>query len=116
MTSVQFLRSGERFIGFKAKGHTGFAPAGQDIVCAGVSTLVQTAVLGLQELVGLDLEIQQQQKQGLFNCRIPTAVDEKKLEQADLIFKLMYLGLQQIAQEYRKYVQLSLKEVQKDEI
>ncbi|NLW59675.1 MAG: ribosomal-processing cysteine protease Prp [Firmicutes bacterium] len=116
MTFVQFLRVGKRFIGFEAKGHTGFAPAGQDIVCAGVSTLVQTAVLGLRELVGLDLRLEQEKKQGLFNCRIPTVVDEKKLEQADLIFNLMYLGLQQIAQEYRKFVQVSVKEVQKDEV
>ncbi|NLC53040.1 MAG: ribosomal-processing cysteine protease Prp [Firmicutes bacterium] len=116
MTSVEFLRAGERFIGFKAKGHTGFAPAGQDIVCAGVSTLVQTAVLGLQELVGLDPQIQQQQKQGVLNCRIPAVVDPKKLEQSDLILNLMYLGLKQIAQEYQKFVQVSVKEVQKDEI
>ena len=116
MTSVRFIRAGERFIGFEAKGHTGYAPAGQDIVCAGVSTLVQTAVLGLQELVGLEPEIEQQQKQGLFKCRIPNIVDERKREQADLILNIMYLGLQQIAQEYRKYVQVSLKEVQKDEI
>ncbi|HHW13223.1 MAG TPA: ribosomal-processing cysteine protease Prp [Firmicutes bacterium] len=116
MTSVQFLRAGTRFVGFKAKGHTGYAPAGQDIVCAGVSTLVQTAVLGLQKLVGLELQIEQEQKGGLFNCRIAGAVEEKKLEQADLILNLMYLGLQQIAQEYRKYVQVSVKEVQNDEL
>lgn len=116
MTSVQFLRSGERFIGFNAIGHTGFAPAGQDIVCAGVSTLLQTAVLGLQELVGLELQIQREQKKGLFNCLIPTVRDEEKLDKADLILNLMYLGLLQIAQEYQKYVQVSLKEVQKDGI
>ncbi|NLM37362.1 MAG: ribosomal-processing cysteine protease Prp [Firmicutes bacterium] len=116
MTSVQFFRSGPRIVGFKAKGHTGYAPAGQDIVCAGVSTLVQTTVLGLQKLAGLELEIQQRQKDGLFYCRISTNVEEKKREQADLIFKLMYLGLQQIAQDYRKHVQVSVKEVQNDEL
>ena len=28
----------------EAAGHAGFAPAGQDIVCAGASTLMQTLV------------------------------------------------------------------------
>lgn len=116
MTSIQFFRLDRHFLGFKAKGHTGYAPAGQDIVCAGVSTLVQTTVLGLEELVGLDLQIEQEQKQGLFYCRIPPTSDKKKLEQADLLFRLMYLGLQQIANQYRKHVQISLKEVQKDEL
>ena len=34
-----------RIHGFAAKGHSGFAPHGQDIVCAAVSVLLQTAVL-----------------------------------------------------------------------
>ncbi|HHT48851.1 MAG TPA: ribosomal-processing cysteine protease Prp [Firmicutes bacterium] len=115
MTLVQVLRSGGRLVGFKAKGHTGYAQAGQDIVCAGVSTLIQTAVLGLQELAGLDLEIKQEQKSGFFSCFIVTTDDETKLAKADLILNLMYLGLQQIALDYQKYVQIVLKEVQKDE-
>ena len=116
MTSIQFLRSAGRFVGFQAKGHTGYAPAGQDIVCAAVSTLVQTTVLGLQELVGLELQIKQEAKTGLFNCSILTTDNEAKLEQAHLILNLMYLGLRQVASEYRKYVQITLKEVQKNEV
>ena len=116
MTSVRFWCSAERFIGFKANGHTGYAPAGQDIVCAAVSTLVQTTVLGLHELVGLQLQIEQEPKIGLYSCLIAPTDDEVKLEQAHLILNLMYLGLQQIAQEYRKFVKISLKEVQNDEV
>jgi uncharacterized protein YsxB (DUF464 family) len=32
------------------KGHAGYAPHGQDIVCAAVSAIVQTAVLGLESI------------------------------------------------------------------
>lgn len=32
------------------RGHAGFAPSGQDIVCAGVSTLVQTLIQSVEEL------------------------------------------------------------------
>jgi uncharacterized protein YsxB (DUF464 family) len=115
MTSIRFWCSADRFIGFKATGHTGYAPAGQDIVCAAVSTLVQTTVLGLHELVGLKLKIEQEPKTGLYSCLIVPTDDDVKLEQAHLLLNLMYLGLQQIAEEYRKYVQISLKEVQNDE-
>lgn len=116
MTSVRFWCSAGRFIGFSAKGHTNYAPAGQDIVCAAVSTLVQTTVLGLHELVGLKLKLKQEPKIGLYSCLIVPTDDEVKLEQAHLILNLMYLGLQQIAEEYRKYVQISLKEVHNDEL
>ena len=34
------------------EGHAGFAPSGQDIVCAAVSTLFQTLVWSIEELAG----------------------------------------------------------------
>ena len=36
-----------RISAFSVHGHSGLAPKGRDIVCAGVSTLAQTALLGL---------------------------------------------------------------------
>lgn len=116
MTAVQFFQSAGRFVGFKAKGHTGYAPSGRDIVCAGLSTLLQTAVLGLQELAGVDLEVEQEPKSGLLACRIGETADKAKLAKADLILNLAYLGLRQIAADYQEYVQISLKEVQNNEI
>jgi uncharacterized protein YsxB (DUF464 family) len=32
------------------KGHAGYAEYGQDIVCASVSAIIQTALLGLQAI------------------------------------------------------------------
>lgn len=36
-----------------AKGHTGFAEAGSDIVCAAVSTLLQAFELGLKDVLNI---------------------------------------------------------------
>lgn len=41
-------RSG--YMNIKVEGHANYAPHGQDIVCAGVSAILQTAVLGLQAI------------------------------------------------------------------
>ncbi|HBK68030.1 MAG TPA: ribosomal-processing cysteine protease Prp [Firmicutes bacterium] len=116
MTSVQFLTSDGHFIGFTAKGHTNYASVGKDIVCAGVSTLVQTTVLGLEQLVGLKLRLKQEKGSGYFSCLILQETDQEKLCQANFILNLMYLGLQQIAGEYQKYVEISIKEVEKNEV
>lgn len=42
------LESGDIII--DVKGHSGYAPHGQDIVCAAVSAILQTAVLGLESI------------------------------------------------------------------
>jgi uncharacterized protein YsxB (DUF464 family) len=41
MTLVDLYRDGksQEIVGFKVSGHAGFADAGEDIVCAAISTL-----------------------------------------------------------------------------
>lgn len=51
MTEITvFLKDGKP-IGFDAHGHTGYAECGEDIVCAAVSAITQTAAMGVSELV-----------------------------------------------------------------
>lgn len=42
------MQSGDILI--ECKGHADYAPHGQDIVCAAVSVIMQTALLGLESL------------------------------------------------------------------
>jgi len=41
---------------FFASGHAGWAESGEDVVCAAVSTVLQTAWLGLVEVAGIAVE------------------------------------------------------------
>lgn len=45
MVECRFFDEGDRVI-FKAMGHCLYAPKGQDIVCAGISALLQAAEIG----------------------------------------------------------------------
>ena len=50
MTEITvFLKDGKP-IGFDAHGHTGYAECGEDIVCAAVSAITQTAAMGVSDL------------------------------------------------------------------
>ena len=44
-----FCQPDGRITGFDVSGHSGTAAAGEDIVCAGVSSLTDTAFLGITE-------------------------------------------------------------------
>ncbi len=44
MITAALFRSGSRYTGFRASGHSGYAGEGQDIVCAAVSILGCTCV------------------------------------------------------------------------
>ena len=48
MTTVEIAHRGDWIVGFTASGHTGYAEEGEDIVCAAVSAITQTAMMGLK--------------------------------------------------------------------
>ncbi len=52
MVEVCLLVDGEgRYRGLTVEGHAGYDQAGRDIVCAAISAVVQTALMGLERLV-----------------------------------------------------------------
>ena len=52
MTSVTFHVEGSRITGFDAVGHSGYAEAGADIVCAAVSSAAYMTANTLTEVMG----------------------------------------------------------------
>ena len=52
MTRVEFFDQDGRISGFCCSGHSGYAEAGSDIVCAAVSTAVKFAETTLSEVLG----------------------------------------------------------------
>jgi len=96
--------------GFLALGHSGFAAAGEDIVCAAVSALTTVTVLGLQARLALDPEVEVDDERGLLRCTIEQSdVPSDVRVRAQDLLETMLLGLQEIASDYPEYV--SVEEV-----
>lgn len=89
--------------GYSVKGHAGYAESGEDIVCAAVSAITQTALLGLIEF--LENEIQWKiDDQGYLECWLAQELEPAKQEKAQLILHTMELGLRNIQQGYEQYL------------
>lgn len=43
----------------RVHGHAGYAPRGQDIVCAAVSALTLTLIKGLEQVAGMEIKIRE---------------------------------------------------------
>ena len=75
------------------KGHAHYAEPGKDIVCAGVSTLVQNLIQSIEELTQDTIQYSMQ----------PGTVDIKfgnLSEQAQLLVSSFFVGVELIASEY----------------
>lgn len=104
MIEIELYRTLEDSIrGFRIQGHAGMAEKGQDIVCAAVSVLAQTAVLGLTRHLRLEPKVERQD--GYLTCMF-TEQDIIRMESVQAILITMAIGLKEIAEQFPKYVRI----------
>ncbi len=85
----------------RAEGHAGYEP-GHDIVCAAISTLMQTLYAGLDSVC--HAETRKKQEDGMMMVVAYAGKDNRKETHA--IFQGILCGLQLIAREYPEYVKV----------
>ncbi len=109
MTQVTLFRSGGRLSGFEAKGHSDYAKAGEDIVCAGISALTQTALMGIREY--LNIPCAWEMEEGYLYCMLSGSVEGPAWREAEIILETMALGLRSLAETYATFIKLIEREV-----
>ena len=88
-------------------GHAGYAPAGQDIVCASVSTLFYTLAQNVRilecenKLIKSDIVLQEGYS------RIKAEALEKYENEVNLLFEYIKIGLQLLEHSYSSFVQIN---------
>lgn len=95
-----FKEPTDRIVGFEVAGHSGTAERGQDIVCAGVSSLTQTALLGLEKHLHRDMDYSV--ASGKLKMQLKSAPDEL----TETLLQTMLLGLMEIAKLSPEAVQI----------
>ena len=81
--------------GLEAEGHAGYAPYGQDIVCAGITSLFNAFIISARQ------DIEALEVPGLTRIKInnPTTATMAKYE-------MLVHGIQDFAEEYPEYVHI----------
>lgn len=96
------------FTGFRCEGHAGYADAGEDIVCAGISTLVINTINAIDALTTTSILADADSQDGTIYVNFPSGCEAD----AKLLVDAMILGLQGIQTNYgKKFLTLDFKEV-----
>ena len=76
MTTVTFHMEGSRITGFDASGHSGYAPEGEDIVCAAVTSAVRLVETTVNDVLGLAASVKIREQDASISLRLPGGLDE----------------------------------------
>jgi len=89
MTRCEFFMEDERITGFSVSGHSGYAEAGQDIVCAAISSAVTMAECTINDVCGGKAKVRE--KDGRVTLTLPASCDEEDTIQAVLAGMMLFL-------------------------
>ena len=107
-TAVTFFRRPDgALIGYRCQGHTGYAEAGEDIVCAAVSALTQSVLYGLTEVVQAPVDYEQRNNGAMLKVQFRPDAMKEEVEKGQVLLRTLLGSLQAIARDYPRNVRIS---------
>ena len=95
---------GERITGFSVSGHSGYAEAGSDIICAAISAVVTMAEATINDVCGAKAKVRVKEADARVTLTLPTSCDEEDTVQA--VLAGMMVTLISFAEEHPDYIEV----------
>lgn len=110
MTNVTVIKDGENIYSIELDGHTGYGVEGEDIVCSGLSCVVQTAVLGIFSIAQVNAIFEVDEERGYLRLEIPKDISESQRDKCNVILQTALLGIADLHEGYSDFIELEVKE------
>lgn len=109
MTVVKITKKDGHIREVMCDGHTNYGEYGEDVVCAALSSVVQTAALGLMSVAGINIFLEREETKGYLKMIIPEEISELQTIQADAILETMLCGISDLYQGFSDFIELEVK-------
>ena len=104
MTRCEFYTEEDRITGFSISGHSGYAEAGSDIVCAAISAVVTMAEATINDVCGAKAKVRVKDEDTRITLTLPASCDEEESVQA--VLAGMMLTLISLRDDYPDYIEV----------
>ena len=104
MTKCEFFTEEDRITGFSISGHSGYAEAGKDIVCAAISAIVTLAEATINDVCGAKAKVRVKEEDARITLTLPTSCDEEESIQA--VLTGMMLTLISLREDHPDYIEV----------
>ncbi len=100
MTTVTFRMEGGRIIGFDSQGHSGYAEAGADIVCAAVTSAIRLVDATVNDVLGLAASVKVREEDTSISFRLPGGLAPTAESACQALMAGLMVYLAQLHDEY----------------
>ena len=117
MTTVTFYKTGGYYYGFEEQGHTGFAEAGDDILCAALSSMTSLIINTIEVSFATSVDYTIDEKTTDIKLIAKSALpkyekDERKQFAISGLIQAYFIQLMDLVEDYYDY--LDVREVERE--
>ena len=117
MTTITFYKSNGFYYGFEEQGHTGFADAGDDVLCSALSSMTMLIINTIEVCYASSVEYTIDEKTTDIKLIAKRALpkyekDERKQYAVSGLIQAYFLQLMDLLEEYYDY--LDVKEIERE--
>ncbi|MBQ3213924.1 MAG: ribosomal-processing cysteine protease Prp [Clostridia bacterium] len=109
MTNVSITKKNGEIVKVVCDGHTNYGVSGEDIVCSALSSIVQTAVLGVLMVAGVNLDLVRNEDRGYLSFEVPNNISQTQRHDVSVILNTMLCGISDLREGYSDFVELEVK-------
>ena len=115
MTKIIFYKSNGTFYGFEEQGHTGYADAGEDILCSALSAMTMLIINTVEVAYASDVEYDISEDDTKITVQSKAALpeyeeDERKRYAVSGLFMSYFYQLNDMVEEYYKFLEVDVIE------
>ncbi len=109
MTQVTVTKEDNRVVKVVCDGHTNYGVSGEDIVCSALSSIVQTALLGLLTVAKVNVTFKRDEERGYLLLELPKNMTEAEKHDASVILDTMLCGISDLREGFSDFIELEVK-------
>ena len=106
MTTVTFRVEGNRIAGFDARGHSGYAGAGADIVCAAVTSAIRLVEATVNDVLGLAASVKVRERDASISLRLPGGLAPTAESTCQALLTGLMVYLTELHDEYPENIEV----------
>ena len=104
MTRCEFFTEDDRITGFSISGHSGYAEAGADVICAAITAIVTMAEATINDVCGAKAKVRVKEEDARITLTLPSSCDEEETVQA--VLSGMLVTLVNFKEQYPDYIEV----------
>lgn len=111
MINILLIKKNDDFIKFRVFGHSGYDVLGKDIVCAAVSSVTQSIIIGLEKAVNEKFNYILDEDNSLIFVDV-SMYKKSDLDKAQILFNTFKYTIESLILDYDKYISMRIEEEQ----